>query len=191
MSTISNITNDYLKPPTNSGVIDSTKPRAATYAEYSNEHEEHVRSRFCPSPTTHTILKLPNSPSRRSSTVSHLSVHYTPETNDDKEKVEVISTLDAPEMETTPLGDRKPGKNQRYYLKIPTHVGFRNLLLKSSEPHSFLPKRYGEKQILSCTIQPRAQKSKNQYFILVIEVEHMFFIFVRSYIFMNNIAQIY
>lgn len=122
---------DYLKVPMNDGVGHSTPHHSSSFIIQSDENDKHIASNLSLPLIGHSILKQGNSSSRRPSTSSHLSVHYSPTTIETDEKIEFIPSLIVPQIESSLLIENQNEdihSNKRHFFQMPINDGLHKLL---------------------------------------------------------------
>ena len=121
------MSSDHSKTPTNGIAAHPKSRRAISFTQNANPLDECLASNLSLHLAGNSILKQPNSSSRRQSTHSHLSVHYSPVTNTDEDKIENISSHSVPTMESSTWTENSRNR-YRHSFKMPTHYGLHDLL---------------------------------------------------------------
>jgi hypothetical protein len=127
---------DYLTVPTNERLIPTKPRRTASFIMQSNQPDERIASNLSLPSAGNSILKQSNTPRRRPSTTSHLSVHYSPVTTENNEQIEIIPSPIENDQE-------EPTSTNRYNLfKKSNYDGLNALFQNRNWSNPFLHGRY-------------------------------------------------
>lgn len=136
MLTTPEIPIDYLTVLTNERLIPTKPRRTASFIMQSNQADERIASNLSLQSARNSILKQSNSPRRRPSTTSQLSVHYSPITTENNEQIEIIRSPIENDQE-------KPTHTNRYsFFKKSNYDGLNALFRNRNWSNPFFHGRY-------------------------------------------------
>jgi hypothetical protein len=134
---------DYLKIPTYHELVHSKTRRRSLFVEQSNQLDQCISSNLSLPSSSNSILKKPNSSSRRQSISSHSHVHYT---SIEKDHADNSPSFIVPTVESSPLIENNlldtSHENRQRLLKTPTSHGLHALPKKSPWSNPFFRGRY-------------------------------------------------